>query len=187
MVANFFLLLFLLLLLLLFRLLFIIFLSSFFLISPQVLAIIEYDRVLNFIRPKRAALVASEDQLQKTLHNLSLKRRALLEVEAELQTLQDEYDAAVERKDRLIKTLELCELKVERARHLLQGLGGEAEKWTESAHDLSIKSTLLVGDMLLGAAVVTYTGILSGDKRRDIMKKWTLECHSRKMPLTSNW
>ena len=185
MVANFFFLLFL-LLFLLFRPLSYLFFFFFF-NFPQVLAIIEYDRVLNFIRPKRAALVASEDQLQKTLHNLSLKRRALLEVEAELQALQDEYDAAVERKDRLIKTLELCELKVERARHLLQGLGGEAEKWTESAHDLSIKSTLLVGDMLLGAAVVTYTGIMSGDKRRDIMKKWTLECHSRKMPLTSNW
>ena len=152
-----------------------------------VLAIIEYDRVLNFIRPKRKALAESEQQLQNTLKMLGAKRRALVEVEGELQALQDEYDAAVERKDRLIKTLELCELKVERARHLLQGLGGEADKWTESAHELSIRSTLLVGDMLLGAAVVTYTGIMSGDKRRDICKKWTSECRLRKMPLTKSW
>ena len=152
-----------------------------------VLAIIEYDRVLNFIRPKQRALEESEEKLKGTLTKLAQKRRALVEIEEELAVLQAEYDAAVARKDRLIKTLELCELKVERAKHLLRGLGGEAEKWTENAHELSKSSVLLVGDMLLSAAVVTYTGIMSGDMRRSIIKRWRKGCSDRKMPVTDNW
>jgi hypothetical protein len=152
-----------------------------------ILAMLEYDRVLNFIRPKRAALEDSEKTLQKTLMDLGSKRRALREVEDELAQLQQEYDAAVERADRLINTLKLCELKVQRARDLLKGLGGEAEKWTESAHELSKRSVLLVGDMLLSAAVVTYTGIMSENHRKKTINGWINECTSRGIDHTRNW
>eukprot|EP00946_MAST-07B_sp_MAST-7B-sp1_P003354 g3354.t1 len=152
-----------------------------------ILAILEYDRVLNFIRPKRIALEDSEKALKKTLMDLGSKRRALRDVEAELAQLQQEYDKAVERADRLINTLKLCELKVQRARDLLKGLGGEADKWTENAHELSKRSVMLVGDMLLSAAVVTYTGILSEDHRNVIVKSWINACISRGIDLTKQW
>jgi hypothetical protein len=40
-----------------------------------VIAIIEYDRVLNFIRPKQALCLSKEEELKKTLMKLSAKRR----------------------------------------------------------------------------------------------------------------
>lgn len=51
-----------------------------------------------------------------------------------------------------------CEKKLIRAEKLIGGLGGEKDRWTESAHALGEIYVKITGDVLLSSGVVAYLG-----------------------------
>ena len=66
--------------------------------------------------------------------------------------------------------IDMCEKKLVRAEQLIGGLGGEKERWTENAKVLGERYINIMGDVLLGSAVVAYLGAFTVDFRvvRDI-------------------
>ena len=56
-----------------------------------------------------------------------------------LQTLNDEFEAMTNKKQELEHSIDLCEKKLDRAEKLIGGLGGEKERWTETAKMLEDK------------------------------------------------
>jgi len=64
---------------------------------------------------------------------LSKKREILAAVEAKCQALKDKFNAANMQKQKLIAEKNDCELKLKRALHLTDGLGGEKIRWSESS------------------------------------------------------
>ena len=48
-----------------------------------------------------------------------------------MQELKDQYDAKLNEKERLRKTSEETEMKLDRAAQLVEGLGGERERWEQ--------------------------------------------------------
>lgn len=54
--------------------------------------------------------------------------------------------------------IQLCEIKLERAKQLLSGLSGEKERWLVSSEEIEVKLTTVVPDMILSSAIIAYLG-----------------------------
>lgn len=60
----------------------------------------------------------------------------------------------------------LCASKLERAQILIGGLGGEKDRWNESAINLGVQYANLTGDILISSAVVAYLGAFTSSFRK---------------------
>lgn len=61
-------------------------------------------------------------------------------------------------KKELEDNIELCSQKLDRAEKLIGGLGGEKQRWSQTAEALQETLDNVVGDVLLAAGVVAYLG-----------------------------
>ena len=119
-------------------------------------AIEQYDRVTQGIAPKRAALAQAEQEYDVMISALNEKRAILNEVETRLATLQQTLAAKEQHRQQLEDQVEDCGRKLERAQRLLQGLGGEKDRWTHAAEQLKLALGNVVGDAMLASAAIAY-------------------------------
>ncbi|CAF0750041.1 unnamed protein product [Didymodactylos carnosus] len=147
-----------------------------------VTALDKYDRVIKIVQPKRMKLEEAESQLSDQMSKLQEKQKQVAELEAKLKALTDEYETNVQKKNELEDQRNLCEKKLTRAVQLIEGLGGEKDRWTDQARRLGDRYVQLTGDILLSAGVVAYLGPFTVNFRNDCIKKWIELCRSKKIP-----
>eukprot|EP00937_MAST-01D_sp_MAST-1D-sp2_P000693 g693.t1 len=141
-----------------------------------------YDRVAKVVAPKRAALKAAESKLEVTMGQLNAKKAELKEVEDNLQELQDKFDGAVKKKDDLAFQVDLCAKKLDRAKSLIEGLGGEKVRWTQFAEELGERYERLLGDVLISAGVIAYLGAFTSKWRDVALSEWVAQCQGKEIP-----
>uniref|UniRef100_H2YSD8 AAA+ ATPase domain-containing protein n=1 Tax=Ciona savignyi TaxID=51511 RepID=H2YSD8_CIOSA len=152
-----------------------------------VLAIEVYDRVAKVIAPKRKSLLLAEDDLERLMSLLQVKRKELEEITNKLQLLNDNLKEKLDEKKRLEDNIELTKVKLIRAEKLISGLGGEKERWTEMTHSLHNTYHNIVGDVLLSSAVVAYLPPFTPLYRQDTIKNWWVECKNRDIPVSEDF
>jgi len=141
-----------------------------------------YDRVAKEVAPKREALKVAEQELGITMEALKKKQDALQAVEDELAKLQNDFQAATEKKKQLEDEVDLCGKKLDRAKTLIEGLGGEKSRWTQNAQDLATQCKLLTGDVLISAGIIAYLGPFTAALRERQVAEWTKLCRDRRIP-----
>eukprot|EP00501_MAST-03F_sp_TOSAG23-6_P002127 GSMAST32.ASY1.ANO1.2223.1 assembled CDS len=93
---------------------------------------------------------------KSSLASMEVYDRAAEKELAVLKTLQDNFEAANKKKSQLEADVKLCAEKLERAKELITGLGGEKARWQGFANDLTIRLTNLTGDVLISSGVIAY-------------------------------
>jgi dynein heavy chain len=147
-----------------------------------VLAMETYDRVAKVVAPKREALAAAELVLDKTMKLLAGKQAELKEVEDGLATLETNFKDANQKKEDLVFQVDLCGKKLERAKSLIDGLGGEKVRWNENVAELDITYTALTGDVLISSGIIAYLGPFTADFRQGIVHDWGERCKEAEIP-----
>jgi dynein heavy chain len=135
-------------------------------------AMITYDRVAKIVAPKKAALEEAERALQATMAALNAKKAALQKVEDELAALQRNLDNARQKKIDLENQAGSCDMKIGRANQLLDGLGGERERWGVFASNLGERFEKLTGDVLVSAGLLAYLGPFTAVYRQKQLASW---------------
>ena len=75
--------------------------------------------------------------------------------------------------------------RLEAASKLIAGLGSERTRWTADMETLHNTRALLVGDCLLSAAFLSYTGAFNFEFRRDmIIDTWEVDIREKKVVLS---
>jgi hypothetical protein len=69
--------------------------------------------------------------------------------------------------------VDLCAKKLDRAKKLIGGLGGEKDRWTEAAKNFGAMYDNLLGDVLLSSGVVAYLGPFTLAYRDQCIAEWT--------------
>lgn len=69
----------------------------------------------------------------------------------------------------MIKKIEDCTIKKDRAEKLTGGLGKEKDKWIESKENLKIAKENLLGDIIISSATIAYLGAFSGKYRDQVV------------------
>jgi len=84
---------------------------------------------------------------------------------------QQEAELKQKKKD-ITERMEDCEIKLKRADKMISGLMGEKVRWTETVKDLKFKQGMIVGDCLIAAGMVCYSGPFSASYREALEKLW---------------
>ncbi|RYH30478.1 hypothetical protein EON65_05000, partial [archaeon] len=137
-----------------------------------VFAMVTYDRIAKVVAPKKAALEEAERKLNATIAALNVKKAALQKVEDDLKALEDQLSAAKRKKMDLENQAGMCDKKIVRANQLLDGLGGERDRWGQFSQQLSEKFDKLTGDVLISSGVLAYLGPFTAVYRQKQLNMW---------------
>ncbi|XP_015609892.1 dynein heavy chain 7, axonemal isoform X2 [Cephus cinctus] len=141
-----------------------------------VFALSEYDTVARVVAPKKVALAKAEATYAEAMSKLEEKRAKLKEVQDRLAKLEELL--ARRRADYTAMTDEVdeCEQKLRRAEELIGGLGGEYNRWSETAKNLGERYFKLTGDILIGSGIVAYLGVFTAHYRQKQVESWVKVC-----------
>ena len=131
-----------------------------------------YDRVAKVVEPKRQKLASSEAELKETMATLGAKQSELKTVQDELSTLNTNLTNAKEKKKKLEKDVDLCEKKLKRAKQLIDGLGGEQERWNDNVSNLKNQVINATGDVLVSSGLIAYLGAFTTKFRNKAIMNW---------------
>ncbi|XP_014666536.1 PREDICTED: dynein heavy chain 7, axonemal-like [Priapulus caudatus] len=152
-----------------------------------VLAMEAYDRVAKVVAPKKLALAGAEQELATAMAALEKKRAALKEVQDKLKVLEETLEENKRKKAHLETQVDLCSKKLDRAEKLIGGLGGEKDRWNQSAKELSERYLNLTGDVLISAGVVAYLGAFTSGYRQDQVTEWISVCKQLRIPCSDGF
>jgi len=147
-----------------------------------VFAMDSYDRVAKIVAPKQLALAEAEAEYQKIMDALKEKQDNLADIMGKLAAMEQQLEDSVNEKKRLEDEVDLCTVKLGRAESLIGGLGGEGERWKESAAKLGIAYENLTGDMLIAAGMISYLGTFTMAFRDGIADSWVSMCKESGIP-----
>ncbi|XP_053321162.1 dynein axonemal heavy chain 3-like [Spea bombifrons] len=156
-------------------------------LSSWVRAIEVYDKVAKIVAPKRQRLEAAEADLRIYTEKLNIKRAELKDVSDKLEVLQNQLSQKLIEKRILEENIALTKLKLERAEKLINGLGGEKERWTNIVLQLEDTYQNIVGDLLLSAGIVAYLGSFTPEFRQEISKEWFILCQEKHIPVSDGF
>lgn len=124
---------------------------------------------------------------QVVMSALRTKQAELQEVLDKLAALDSDLEEKKNKKLRLESEVQLCTVKLERANKVISGLGGEKQRWTEAAKNLSLEFIKLTGDVLLAAGQIAYLGAFTGSYRQDCTQFWVEMCRERQIPCSEKF
>jgi dynein heavy chain len=110
--------------------------------------------------------------LDETLATLEVAQTRLKAVEDRIHGLETNFEKANAKKEQLVEDVENCSARLDRAKKLIGGLGGERTRWTESVASLTHSYDDLVGDVLVSAGFIAYLGPFTPTFRREIASTW---------------
>ncbi len=153
-----------------------------------VLAVIGYCNVAKLIQPKRAAVATLERNLQMGKIEYEKITRELRKVKDELTSLQQKFHQAKSEQQELKQMAELMERRLVAAGKLMSGLGSEKTRWAQDWSDLQSQRNELVGDCLLAAAFMCYTGALNWEMRNDLIyNAWKADVVAQSIPMSRDF
>ncbi|KAL3320549.1 Dynein heavy chain 8, axonemal [Cichlidogyrus casuarinus] len=147
--------------------------ASFFSINKEVL-------------PLKANLAVQENRLRVAMEELGEAQQTLDNKQKELDIVQAEYDAAMAEKQALLEDAEGCRRKMSNASALINGLSGEKTRWTEASLTFKQQINLLVGDVVLATAFLSYNGPFNQEFRSLLSSQWRKELVQRNIPFSDD-
>lgn len=106
---------------------------------------------------------------------LKIKKAALEIINRKIQQLQASFKAKQAEQEQLAKKIRECEVKLDRAQKLTEGLSDEKERWTKDIVTLSIMGDLIQGDAIIAAGTVAYCGAFTSQYRQRLDSNWRLK------------
>lgn len=145
----------------------------------------DFNKVFNETRPLREKLEATQKVLDEKTALLNEKLAALDAVNKKIQELEAMFEQKMQEKERLTNEIELCKVKLERAKKLISGLSDEQVRWTKDVKKMVQDSNLIPGNCAVSSGMIAYSGPFTAEYRTSMEKGWAsrlvevgLECSS---------
>lgn len=153
-----------------------------------VLAVVGYCNVAKTIQPKRMAVATLEKNLGLSKAEFDRITKALKNLNAELQTLQENFHQAKAEQLELKEMAELMQRRLIAADKLVSGLGSERIRWTKDLDDLKEQRTQLVGDCMLVSGFLSYTGAFNWELRNELIyNRWMKDLTEKTVPISGDF
>ena len=128
-----------------------------------------YDVVVS-VEPKKIAVAEAQQQLAEANEKKAEMEALVADLTEKLNKLMKEFKVAMDAKEAAEREAARCASRLDLANRLVTALGSESERWNASIIQLGIDIELVVGDVLLAAAFVSYVGPFSKQFREMIIK-----------------
>ena len=133
-----------------------------------------YDCVVE-VEPKKQAVREGREKLAVANEKKAEMDALVAKLMAELKVLQDQYQEAMDEKNAAEAEAARCAKRLDLAQRLVNALGSESERWGTAIERLGEQIEVVVGDVLLASAFVSYVGPFNKKFRDIIIKQDFLE------------
>ena len=133
---------------------------------------IKYSSVYNRIQPLRDEVEQLEGEAKVVKEQFETITQEVKTLETSIAQYKADYATLIRDVEALKSEMDAAQTKIERAESLLKSLGHESERWQKSSEGFQTILRSLVGDGLLMAAFLTYTGFFDFKTRLLLMERW---------------
>lgn len=124
-----------------------------------------YNEVYTKTEPLRKELAILKKQVEEKQAFLRKKKAELEEINQKIDMLTKKYQDSMKEQAMLKQKITECEVKLERAQKLTEGLSEEKVRWASDIKMLEKRMDLLPGDSIISAAMVAYSGPFTSNFR----------------------
>jgi dynein heavy chain len=135
-----------------------------------VVNIVTYRDIVVTVEPKKIKLREANEEFEAANAKLSEVQAQVAQLQAELDELTLKLNAANAEKQSAINDVEQGQSKLELANRLTSALADENVRWAEGITQLESDRDLLVGDVLLASAFISYIGPFTKRYRDELIK-----------------
>ena len=137
------------------------------------------------VEPKQRALELKQEQLREAEEKLE-------KVMGEVKVLQDQLAGVIATKEEAEKSLrqaiekeEYCKNKLDLARRFINALGSSNDRWEQNIKDFDSQLSIIIGDIIIASAFVSYVGPFPKRYRENIKKGFLEFLVKNSIPLSS--
>lgn len=133
---------------------------------------INYADILHRVAPLKQKVKDLEEKAEVATQKLEQLTKSVSELEEKISQLKSEYAVIIAQSESIRSEMEVVQTKVDRSISLLENLSSEKGRWTESLKNFDVEMSTVIGDSLLSAAFLAYTGFFDQHYRDMLMQKW---------------
>lgn len=137
-----------------------------------VTAQVNYSEILDRVGPLREEVNMLEEQALQTKAEAQAVETNINNLEASIATYKNEYAALISETQAIKTEMSRVQFKVDRSVRLLDSLSSERIRWEESSLNFEAQISTLVGDVLVAAAFLAYSGLYDQQFRKNMMEDW---------------
>ena len=150
-----------------------------------VINIIMFYDIFVTVGPKRKALAEANEQLEAANATLAVVTAHVAELQAKLDEVTAQLNGAEAEKQAAVSAVAKGKLKLNLAQRLTTALGDENVRWAANVAAMRRQRALLVGDVLLAAAFVTYAGpFTKGYRDALLVDAWAPHLRAARVPMS---
>ena len=133
---------------------------------------VNYSAILDRVGPLREEAEQLEEQALQTKAEAQAIENTIVELENSIATYKTEYAALISETQAIKGEMERVEFKVNRSVKLLDSLASERSRWEDGSRSFETQIGTIVGDVLVAAAFLAYSGLYDQQYRRTMMEDW---------------
>jgi dynein heavy chain 1, cytosolic len=133
---------------------------------------VNYSDILDRVGPLREEVEQLEEQALQTKAEAKAVENTINNLEASIATYKKEYASLISETQLIKAEMSRVQFKVDRSVRLLDSLSSERTRWEEGSKSFETQISTLVGDVLVAAAFLAYSGLYDQTFRKSMMDDW---------------
>ncbi|WVR09001.1 hypothetical protein IAU60_006061 [Kwoniella sp. DSM 27419] len=138
-----------------------------------VIAQVRFSEILDKVAPLREEVASLERQAETTKQQAQVAMETVMELEASITRYKEEYAVLISQTQSIKSEMERVQNKVDRSMTLLESLSSEQVRWDAGSKTFETEMGTIVGDILISAASLAYSGFFDQHYRELMRREWT--------------
>lgn len=138
---------------------------------------VNYSEILDRVGPLRDEVDKLEEQALQTKAEAKAVEKTITDLEQSIAVYKTEYAALISETQAIKAEMSRVQFKVDRSVRLLDSLSSERTRWEDGSKSFETQISTLVGDVLVAAAFLAYSGLYDQTFRKSMMEDWLHQLH----------
>ena len=138
---------------------------------------VNYSDILDRVGPLRKEAEELEEQALQTKAEAQAIENQISGLEQSIARYKSEYAELISETQTIKAEMDRVEFKVNRSVKLLDSLSSERSRWEEGSRSFETQISTIVGDVLVAAAFLAYSGFYDQQFRKAMMEDWLEHLH----------
>ncbi|KAI5805001.1 dynein heavy chain, N-terminal region 1-domain-containing protein [Geopyxis carbonaria] len=133
---------------------------------------VSYSEILDRVGPLRDEVDQLEEKALQTRSQAQAMQDTIQDLEGSIAKYKDEYAVLISETQALKQEMGRVQFKVDRSVKLLDSLSSERTRWEDGSKSFETQIGTLVGDVLVSAAFLAYSGLYDQQYRKAMSDDW---------------